>query len=185
MKLENRKNGEDLWVFGYGSLMWDPRLPVIETIPARLYGWHRRFSMVKTTSFGSLARPGLAAGLHPGGEATGLALRIDASNRQVAEADLDKRERNYQRRWVTLFTQGGASLPALTYVAHPTNGSFDPHLPHTHLTHRYHHGHGPRGTTQHYIDETAHQLSIAGYSDTDAHRLVHRLNLVSPLRSGK
>lgn len=176
MALEKQKNPEDLWVFGYGSLMWDPRLPVIAVVPARLYGWHRRFSMVKTTSFGSLARPGLAAGLHPGGEVTGLALRIVASNRAEAEADLDKRERHYQRRWVSLFTQGGASLPALTYVAHPTNGSFDPHLPYEHLAQRYLTGHGPRGTTRHYIEETAHQLSLAGYRDTDAHRLVQRLS---------
>ncbi|MBL1235185.1 MAG: gamma-glutamylcyclotransferase [Rhodobiaceae bacterium] len=176
MALEKQEKPGDLWVFGYGSLMWDPRLPVVEAVPARLYGWHRRFSMVKTTSFGSLARPGLAAGLHPGGEVTGLALRIDASHRPEAEADLDKRECHYQRRWVSLFTQGGASLPALTYVAHPTNGSFDPHLPYEHLTQRYLHGHGPRGTTRHYIEETARQLSLAGYRNTDAHRLVHRLS---------
>lgn len=175
MALEEQENSQDLWVFGYGSLMWDPRLPVVETRPARLYGWHRLFSMVKTTSFGSLARPGLAAGLHPGGEVTGLALRIDVAHRTAAEADLDHRERNYQRRWVTLFTQDGTALPALTYLAHPSNGSFNPHLPYAHVAHRYLHGHGPRGTTRHYIEETARQLSLAGYRDTDAHRLVHRL----------
>ena len=176
MELENTRNSGDLWVFGYGSLMWDPRLPVLESISARLYGWHRRFSMVKTTSFGSLARPGLAAGLHRGGEVTGLALRIDASNRHAAEADLDKRECHYQRRWVTLFTQDGAPLPALTYMAHPTSGSFNPHLSHAQLAHRYRFGHGPRGTTRHYIEETARQLTLAGYRNTDAHRLVLRLS---------
>ena len=76
----------DVWVFGYGSLMWDPGFPHAETAPALLRGWHRAFSIVSHESWGSADRPGLVAALHPGGACRGLALRVPRRYRRVAAA---------------------------------------------------------------------------------------------------
>ena len=59
----------DLWVFGYGSLMWRPDFPFAEAFPARLYGWHRRFCIASRYYRGTDARPGLVLGLDRQGPA--------------------------------------------------------------------------------------------------------------------
>lgn len=163
------------WVFGYGSLMWDPRVPVQKMLAGTVQGWHRRFSMVKTTTWGSPEKPGLAAGLHPGGFTTGFGIKIAAKDWAEAEAALDYRERHYLRRWVTLHGQDGRLYRALTYIAHPNSGAFLPDLPLEETRRRYLTGEGTLGSTRFYIEETARQLASKGYGRTDAHALLARL----------
>jgi len=143
------------WVFGYGSLMWDPRVPVQKMLAGTVQGWHRRFSMVKTTTWGSPEKP--------------------AKDWAEAEAALDYRERHYLRRWVTLHGQDGRLYRALTYIAHPNSGAFLPDLPLEETRRRYLTGEGTLGSTRFYIEETAHQLASKGYGRTDAHALLARL----------
>ena len=58
--------GEPVWVFGYGSLMWNPDFPVAETRAALVRGWHRRFCLWTVLGRGTPERPGLMLGLEPG-----------------------------------------------------------------------------------------------------------------------
>jgi glutathione-specific gamma-glutamylcyclotransferase len=68
--------GRDLWIFAYGSLMWDPAIHVVEIRAAALTGFHRRFCLKVEIGRGSQERPALMAALDVGGECHGLALRI-------------------------------------------------------------------------------------------------------------
>ena len=69
---------KDLWIFAYGSLMWDPAIHVVEIRAAALTGFHRRFCLKVEIGRGSQERPALMAALDVGGECHGLALRIPA-----------------------------------------------------------------------------------------------------------
>ena len=70
--------GEDVWVFGYGSLMWNPALDFAEAEPGRVHGYHRAFCLWTPFGRGSPEHPGLMLALRPGGSCLGLALRIPA-----------------------------------------------------------------------------------------------------------
>ena len=69
----------DLWVFAYGSLMWDPAIHICEIRQATLPGFHRRFCLKIEIGRGSRKAPALMAALDVGGECHGLAFRIPAS----------------------------------------------------------------------------------------------------------
>ena len=75
----NRSNGKDLWIFGYGSLMWRPGFDFIESAPALLNGYHRAFCLYSHHHRGTVERPGLVLGLDQGGSCRGLALRVAAT----------------------------------------------------------------------------------------------------------
>ncbi|HKC51397.1 MAG TPA: gamma-glutamylcyclotransferase, partial [Myxococcota bacterium] len=117
--LERVAAGQDVWVFGYGSLMWNPAFHHVERLPARLAGWHRSFCLLNTFGRGSPESPGLTLALEPGGSCLGVALRIAASEVRGELTVLWNREMlsgSYLPRWVRL---GGSAGPiaAVTFVA--------------------------------------------------------------------
>ena len=72
----------DLWVFGYGSLIWNPGFDVVETRIARLPGWHRSFCMSSIHHRGTVESPGLVLALDAAEAAhcDGVAFRVEAAN---------------------------------------------------------------------------------------------------------
>ena len=70
--------GEDIWVFGYGSLISNPIVDFTEKQPAKIYGYHRRFCMWTRIGRGSPDCPGLVLALDNGGSTKGMCLRIPA-----------------------------------------------------------------------------------------------------------
>ena len=110
-----------VWVFGYGSLLWNPGFTPVESRPAVLDGYHRSFCMLSIHHRGSEEEPGLVLALDRDARArcSGLALRID----EAEEAEVLKmiRERElissaYDEREVSLRTEDGGRLKALAYV---------------------------------------------------------------------
>src|SRR3954467_3077889 len=82
----------DLWVFGYGSLMWRPGFDFIEQVPARLIGEHRALCVYSFDHRGTPEKPGLVLGLDRGGACRGIAFRVAASRREATIAYLRERE---------------------------------------------------------------------------------------------
>src|SRR5437773_3429807 len=76
--LAKRPKGAGWWVFGYGSLLWNPVFPVAEMRVARLRGYHRKFCLWSLASRGTPDCPGLVLGLERGGACVGVALRLPA-----------------------------------------------------------------------------------------------------------
>ena len=74
--LAGRRKNQSLWVFGYGSLMWNPAIHVVQTARSTLFGYHRAFCLHLVIGRGSPKKPGLMLGLDAGGSCVGLAHRI-------------------------------------------------------------------------------------------------------------
>ena len=82
----------DLWVFGYGSLMWRPGFDFIEQVPARLIGEHRALCVYSFDHRGTPEQPGLVLGLDRGGACRGIAFRVAAAQRDATVDYLRARE---------------------------------------------------------------------------------------------
>src|ERR1043166_9375588 len=83
---------EDLWVFGYGSLIWRPGFEFVESAPAHIIGLHRSLCIYSFDHRGTPERPGLVLGLDFGGACRGIAHRVAATNRAATLAYLRGRE---------------------------------------------------------------------------------------------
>ena len=109
----------DFWVFGYGSLMWNPGFAHVETRRARLHGFRRALCVRSFVHRGTPDRPGLVLGLDRGGSCIGLAYRVPAELRDETIAYLHERElvtHVYVERLLPVGLTGGSTVPALTYV---------------------------------------------------------------------
>lgn len=119
--------GDDLWVFAYGSLMWQPELAFAEAQPATLGGYRRDMCFLSVRYRGTPARPGLVCGLMPRADAAcrGLAYRVAAADAAVAA--LDARELVtgiYLPRALPLTLADGRVVAARTYVADTGHAQF-------------------------------------------------------------
>ncbi|SLN26404.1 gamma-glutamylcyclotransferase [Oceanibacterium hippocampi] len=118
--LPDFRPGEDLWVFGYGSLMWRPGFDHLGIEPALLRGYHRAFCVRSVVHRGTRARPGLVLGLDNGGACRGRAIRVAAPDREYVVDYLYRREMVtsvYRPRIVRVrLTARDETVPALAFV---------------------------------------------------------------------
>lgn len=110
----------DVWVFAYGSLIWNPAMKVAESRVATITGWHRALCLAMTAGRGTAARPGLALGLDQGGTCRGIAYRLQESDLSSELPLLWNREMlfgGYVPQWVEVRDTDEAPLGrALTFV---------------------------------------------------------------------
>jgi cation transport protein ChaC len=106
----------DVWLFAYGSLIWNPAIAFAERQPAIIRGWHRQFCLSTPVGRGTPEQPGLVLGLDCGGSCRGVAFRISSSEAR-AELELVWRREMvtgaYVPRWVRLY---GKVIPAGTFA---------------------------------------------------------------------
>src|ERR1700681_4000226 len=115
------QGGEDLWVFGYGSLMWRPGFDILERRNARLVGAHRALCVYSFVHRGTPERPGLVLGLDRGGNCLGIAFRVAAAEREATVTYLRAREQvtsvyRESLRRVWLESDPGRTVTALCYM---------------------------------------------------------------------
>jgi glutathione-specific gamma-glutamylcyclotransferase len=118
--------GEDIWVFAYGSLMWNPGFPHLEVRRGRLYGYHRRFCIYSHIYRGTPERPGLVLGLDRGGSCEGLAFRVPAGEAREVMDYLYTRElvtEVYIPRWLRVETPRG-EVRAASFVVDRTHRQY-------------------------------------------------------------
>lgn len=170
--IEVLQDDRPLWVFGYGSLMWDPGFAFSKRLPARVNGWHRRFSLRSTVGWGTPEVPGLSAALHPGGSVMGIAFQIEPKRIRATISTLDRREAAYVRKEVRLSLSDGEKLVGLTYVADPSNGRYISGLDRHEQLHLIRQGNGVRGKSRDYLERTVGMLDQMGSRETSAHALL-------------
>jgi cation transport protein ChaC len=111
---------QDLWVFGYGSLMWKPGFDYAEMRPALLEGWHRELCVYSNHWRGTPEQPGLVLGLDEGGTCRGVAFRIASEKADDVRAYLHAREMRgsvYRELMPAIVFADRSAAAALTYVA--------------------------------------------------------------------
>lgn len=108
--LAERPEG-DVWIFAYGSLIWNPIILSVESRKARIEGWRRSFCLATASGRGSPDNPGLVLGLDTGGTCDGVALRLEEDHLLHELELLWRREmvaEAYIPRWVDLLDEDGA-----------------------------------------------------------------------------
>jgi len=176
----------DLWVFGYGSLMWRPGFDFVEQVPARLIGEHRALCVYSFDHRGTPEKPGLVLGLDRGGACRGIAFRVAAARRHDTVAYLRGREQttNVYRevmRSVWLENEARQRVSALAYVVDRGHVQYAGRLSLTEQ-HRYvQQGHGRSGNNRDYVLSTVKSIEAQGFRDPQLHQLAAMLHDDTPL----
>ena len=180
--LATHPDNEDVWLFGYGSLIWNPIIHFGERHVARLHGYHRHFCLWSHVGRGSVTQPGLVLGLDAGGCCRGIAFRIGAAHAASELRLLWRREMvlgSYCPRWLKV-SLGEREVRALAFIvnrAHPTYaGRLSPEaVLRTMVSAR-----GFLGTPADYLLKTIHGLLEHGVRDEYLLDLRRRVLAVRP-----
>ena len=165
--LDARNVDEDCWVFGYGSLVWNPLFPFEEKRVVTTHGYHRSFCLWSRVNRGTPDSPGLVLGLDRGGRCTGVAYRIPA---RLAEDELRllwRREMllgSYAPKWVHV-THGKRSFRALAFVVNRDRSGYAGRLAAEAIVDRLVHAKGTIGTGLDYLRQTIDGLAALGIRD--------------------
>ena len=163
----------DIWIFAYGSLMWDPGFESSETRPAQLHGYHRAFCVSSMEYRGTPERPGLVLGLVRGGSCRGLAYRVAHARRRDVVVYLRRREIPegiYLWRRVRVATAEGRMF-AYSFVVDPGHALYTGRLPFDEVARRIVASEGARGPNRAYLANTVRHLDELGLADTTIHAL--------------
>ena len=180
-----RAFGDPVWVFAYGSLMWNPEMAFAETRPAVLHGWHRRFCLYSRDYRGTPERPGLVLGLDRGGSCRGLARRLPPDALGAAIDRLWAREmagQVYDMRAVTVATPQGP-VAAHAFTVRRDNIDYAGRLGIERMAETIAAAAGGRGTGRDYLANTVRHLDELGIRDKGLRRLheaVRRMSCASP-----
>jgi glutathione-specific gamma-glutamylcyclotransferase len=168
---------QDLWVFGYGSLIWNPAFHYVEKRPALLEGWHRRFCLKVFVNRGSPETPGVMLGLDQGGECHGVAFRVAAAKVREELGILWQREMYggaYHARFVPLETEDGP-ISAMTFVINHDHPRYMRELSLEQTVAMISTGCGDLGTCREYLENTVNHLRELGLNDEGLARIAAAL----------
>ncbi len=166
--------GEDLHVFGFGSLMWNPACDVAESVPALVRGWSRRFNLWLHLGRGTAKFPGLSLGLEPGGSCRGLALRIEAAKIESETRLIWRREMlagAYIPIWVGA-DLGGRTAPAISFAINPDYFRYARRVPFDVQARHIGRAEGPLGPCIEYLERTVETLERVGRRRGPMHDLL-------------
>ena len=164
----------DIWVFGYGSLMWRPGFSHLAAEPALVRGYHRAFCVRSVHYRGTSELPGLVLGLDRGGSCRGRAFRVAGTHADRVLAYLDEREmvtRVYVRRMVPVTLARGRAR-AHTFVVDRDHEQYAGKLPLDETARIILDGHGASGANVVYLENTVAHLDALGIADGPLHALL-------------
>lgn len=165
---------EDLWVFGYGSLIWRPEFDFSERRSAHVHGWHRALKMWSTINRGTPQTPGLVFGMLPGGSCQGMVFRIPRAQGDATMRKLWLREMPnavYDPRWLQCRTPEG-SVKALAFTLSRQSPHHTGELAPDEYRRIFSQAQGIYGTTLDYAQATHEQLQSMGIDDKALKRLL-------------
>ena len=177
----SESSDSDLWVFGYGSLMWKPGFEFVEQAPARLISEHRALCVYSFDHRGTPQKPGLVLGLDRGGACRGIAFRVTAKLREDTIAYLRSREQttNVYRevhRSVWLENEARQRVSALTYVVDRGHVQYAGRLSLAEQLRFVQQGHGRSGNNRDYVLSTVRAIEKQGFRDPQLHQLATMLH---------
>lgn len=171
--LAGHPSGEDVWVFGYGSLMWNPAFDFAERRIGTVRGYHRRFCLWLSRGRGSPDCPGLMLALDRGGVCRGMAFRIPAAAARGELLLVWRREMlsgAYLARWVEARTPEGP-VRAVTFVVNQAHARYSGKLGEAATADRIRQASGELGSCLDYFDRTVAALHAFGIDDAALERI--------------
>lgn len=181
----NGRFDRDLWVFAYGSLIWDPAVQVEEYRFGMLDGWHRSFCMRLEGGRGTPERPGLMAALDEGGMCQGVVIRI-AADLVAQESEFMWRREMFGGAYRPIFqpveTPQG-SVDALVFVMDRDNHRYTPDLSEDVSARMIAEASGTIGPNFDYLDAMVRHLDELGIPDDAMHRLHSRAQALQKANS--
>jgi cation transport protein ChaC len=172
----------DLWVFGYGSLMWSPEFAFEERRTGLVHGYHRALCILSSRYRGTPEKPGLVMGLCRGGSCWGMAFRVNAGRAKQVLDVLWKREmlnRVYMPRFVPVTVEGAARVHALAFVADTEHKQFVRELDLNGRARLVAQGVGKRGACVDYIRNTLDHMRELGVHDPHLMRILEAARRIS------
>lgn len=159
----------ELWLFAYGSLIWNPGHDFVEHQRATAIGWHRSFCLTLTRWRGTREVPALMMALDRGGSCTGLAYRLPEGDRHEQIERLLRRETDgipatNVARWITV-NSGGKPIRALAFVASRTGSAYAGPQPHEVAARIIARAAGHWGSAAAYLERTVTKLEEHGIRD--------------------
>ncbi|AZR86523.1 multidrug efflux-associated protein [Bordetella pertussis] len=182
--LREWRDGEDVWVYGYGSLIWRPDFDFVERRLATLHGHHRALCLWSRVNRGTPECPGLVFGLDRGGSCRGVVYRL--AGRQVPDYfpalwDREMSTGAYLPRWLRCATEHGP-VNALVFIMNRANPAYIRVLPEPELLAIVRRASGRYGPCTEYVVQTAQALRQAGIRDARLEQIARQLEAdVHPL----
>lgn len=163
----------DVFVFGYGSLIWNPCMEHRGRMAATVRGYHRRFCLWSSVYRGTPENPGLVLALDRGGACRGMVYRIPASLARQELTLLWRREMfggAYHARWLRAQTETGV-VNAIAFVINHDSAAYAGRLPDDVVAEKLATCRGQYGSGADYLCQTAAALRAAGLDDAHLDRL--------------
>ncbi|MGO8920028.1 MAG: gamma-glutamylcyclotransferase [Stellaceae bacterium] len=175
--LRQRKDSGDVWLFAYGSLIWNPLIHFVEKRVATARGYHRCFCLWSHTGRGTAAKPGLTLGLERGGCCRGVAYRIAEAQAGHELEIIWRREMltgAYAPRWLKVEAASGG-LHAIAFLVNRGHTRYAGRLPEDKIIAAIAEAHGPLGACATYLFNTVAHLEELGIGDRRLKRLRDRV----------
>lgn len=175
-----------LWVFGYGSLIWNPGFAHSRAEVARLSGWHRGFCMTSIHYRGTIDAPGLVLALDrsDAGHCDGVAFEVEPDAREATLAYLRDRELisyAYTEEWLAIDLASGGRVQALAYVINRDHDQYSGALSLEAQAQTIAKSCGERGPNCDYLYATTDHLAKLGIADADLDWLSARVRQLRAL----
>ena len=174
--------GDDVWVFGYGSLMWNPAINVVDSRKAHVRGYHRTFCLTLGAGRGTPEMPGLMLAIDRGGSCTGVAHCIAANQVESELSILWLREMvsgAYEPRWVSADVEGVKRLRVLTFAINRSHPRYEGRLEPEMAAQRISQSQGILGTNREYLYRTVKHLAELGIDDGPMRSLERRVRVLA------
>ncbi|PIJ49971.1 gamma-glutamylcyclotransferase [Erwinia sp. OLTSP20] len=173
-----RPDDAAIWIFGYGSLMWNPVFDADEIAPGTLDGWHRSFCLRLTVGRGTTAQPGRMLALREGGQTHGLAFCLPQARQQEELELLWKREMVtgcYLPTWCELRLDDGRTVTALVFVMDPRHPLYESDVCPRTVAPLIAQASGPLGSNAQYLFNLEQELQRRGMQDDCIRDLVQQV----------
>ncbi len=174
-KAVNKLSNDDFWVFGYGSLMWNPGFAHVESAAARIYGFHRSLCMISTMYRGTPENPGLVLGLDKGGSTVGIAFKVAKKNVNHVLEYLEDREQitnAYCPHFAMATLDDGRRAKVYTFIARRDHRQYAGPMPRQKCARMVSTSAGDRGSSLEYLASTVDHLDQLNIKDTELHRIL-------------
>jgi cation transport protein ChaC len=166
--IETAPSRDSIWIFGYGSLIWNPAVHFTEKLRGKVHGYHRSFCLWSTIGRGSPSQPGLMLGLERGGSCNGIFYRLD---RREIRSELDivfRRElitAAYRPTWVSARILDKSPFKAIAFVINRSHNRYAGALDDETVIQTIAEAKGTLGSCSEYLYETVLQLDNLGMPD--------------------